>query len=278
MTLRPDVLADAARCIRAASRLVVFTGAGVSAESGIPTFRDDIGFWQRFPPERFARWDGLLATALIRPGEMAEFVHAVIAPIAEAEPNPAHQAIAALESILETRVITQNVDGLHQQAGSRMVREIHGSFFRVVTLRGGHRRDLSKADLQKMAERLRRMQRGWFRLPRLMWNVRPMLGLGLRGIHRPAIVLFGEGMAQPDWDEAQADARACDLMLVVGTSANVWPAAELPTWAGQQGAKIITIDPSEPGRGHIWLPGKAGEVLPKLVEAVRGSFGPPPPR
>src|SRR5262249_11805744 len=149
---------------------------------------------------------------------MAEFLHAVIAPIAEAQPNPAHQAIAALESILETRVITQNVDGLHQRAGSRTVREIHGSFFRVVTLRGRNVRVLTKCDLEKMALRLQRIQRGWFRLPRLAWNVRPMLGLGFRGIHRPALVLFGEGMAQPDWDQAQADARVCDLMLVVGTS------------------------------------------------------------
>jgi NAD-dependent deacetylase len=87
MSLRPENLAEAARWIRAARRLVVFTGAGVSAESGIPTFRDDAGFWQRFPPERFARWDGLLATAFIRPGQMAEFVHAVIAPIAAAKPS-----------------------------------------------------------------------------------------------------------------------------------------------------------------------------------------------
>src|SRR5262249_28786400 len=152
---------------------------------------------------------------------------------------------------------TQNVDGLHQQAGSRTVREIHGSFFRVVTLRGRHLRELSKPELANMAERLQHVQRGWLRLPRLMWNVRPMLGFGVRGIHRPAIVLFGEGMAQPEWDQAQEDARTCDVMLVVGTSANVWPAAELPTWARQQGAKVITVDPSEPGRGHIWLPGKA---------------------
>jgi NAD-dependent deacetylase len=270
MTLRPEALTEAASCIGAARRLVVFTGAGVSAESGIPTFRDDAGFWQRFPPEQFARWDGLLATAFLRPGEMAEFVHAVIAPIARAHPSPAHQAIAALDSVLETRVVTQNVDGLHQEAGSRTVREIHGSFFRVVTLRGRNLREMTKATLERMAERLLHTQHGWFRLPRLVWNVRPMLGLGPRGIHRPALVLFGEGMAQPDWDMAQADARACEVMLVVGTSANVWPAAELPTWARQQGAKIITVDPSEPGRGHIWLPGKAGEVLPLLVDAVNG--------
>jgi NAD-dependent deacetylase len=150
-----------------------------------------------------------------------------------------------------------------------LVREIHGTFFRVVSLRGRLVRELTQPDLERMADRLQRTRHGWFRLPRLLWNVRPMLGLGLRGIHRPRIVLFGEGMAQPDWDQSLADARACDVMLVVGTSANVLPAAMLPHWAREAGAKVITVDPSEPGRSHLWLPGKAGEVLPQLLDAVR---------
>jgi NAD-dependent deacetylase len=78
-------------------------------------------------------------------------------------------------------------------------------------------------------------------------------------------------MAQPEWDQSLTDAKACDVMLVVGTSANVLPAAMLPHWAREAGAKVITVDPEEPGRSHIWLPGMAGEVLPKLLDAVRCS-------
>src|SRR5262245_29474469 len=129
-----ETLARAASWLRGARRIAVFTGAGVSAESGIPTFRDDSGLWQKFPPEQFACWDGLLKTALTEPRQLAEFLVAVIEPIAQAQPNPGHRAIADLEKHVPVTVITQNVDGLHQEAGSTTVREVHGSFFEVVTL------------------------------------------------------------------------------------------------------------------------------------------------
>jgi NAD-dependent deacetylase len=264
----PERLSEAAKWLREAERLVVFTGAGISAESGIPTFRDDNGFWQRFPPERYARWDGLLRTAIWEPAKLSEFLHAVIHPIAIAQPNAAHRAIAALGKYPGCTVITQNVDGLHQAAGSQRVREIHGSFLKVVSTRGRLIRRLSHADLQLVAARLERAQQGAFRLPRLAWALRPLAGLSPRGIRRPNVVLFGEAMAEPDWSWARADAGRCDLMLVVGTSSQVWPAAELPIVSRQEGARIITIDPLEPGNSHLWLRGKAGAVLPNLIEAM----------
>jgi NAD-dependent deacetylase len=129
MSNNSNPLEQAAEWLRAARRLVVFTGAGVSAESGIPTFRDDDGFWQRFPPEQFARWDRLLTSALVRPGQLAEFPQAVLEPIALAKPTAAHLAIAQLEQRIPTTVITHSVDGLHQDAGSSLVRKVHGRYF-----------------------------------------------------------------------------------------------------------------------------------------------------
>ena len=153
-----DPIAEAARRLRGSRRLLVFTGAGISAESGIPTFRDDEGFWNRFPPERYATWQGLVSTALRRPHEFAEFVHAVIEPIARAVPNAAHRALAAAEKHVPMVVATQNVDGLHQDAGSSVVHEIHGSFFEVVYRSGRRRRLLQRNDLLKVAEQLQRVR------------------------------------------------------------------------------------------------------------------------
>lgn len=271
MALNLDSLAQAAERLRASRRLVVFTGAGVSAESGIPTFRDDNGFWQRFPPEQFAHWNGLLRTAVARPGTLAEFLQAVIEPIAMAQPNPAHRAIALLEKHVTTSVITQNVDGLHQDAGSVRVREVHGSFFKIVTPRGRPIHRLRREDLRTMADRLRGARTGMFKLARLLWALRPMVGPCWRGIKRPGIVLFGDAMAEPDWSWAWKDVTCCDVVLVVGTSGLIDPAAALPGVARQNGAFVISVDPQEPGTSHVWLRGQAGDVLPRLVTAAFGS-------
>ena len=105
----------------------------MSAESGIPTFRDDGGFWQRFPVEQFACWDGIVRTAIRRPRELAEFAYEVIEPIAGAQPNAGHLAIEQLERHTKVTVITQNIDGLHQAAGNTTVHEIHGSLSQIRT-------------------------------------------------------------------------------------------------------------------------------------------------
>jgi NAD-dependent deacetylase len=265
-----EALNQAAERLRSARRLVVFTGAGVSAESGIPTFRDDSGLWQRFPPEQFARWDGLVRTALTRADLLAEFLHAVIAPIATAQPNQAHQAIARLERHLDSSVVTQNVDGLHQEAGSVRVREVHGSFFRVVTLRGRLMRRLVRAELRQIADTLERARSGVFRLPRLLAALSPLAGPSLRGVKRPGVVLFGDALAEPDWTQAQQDVTLCDVVLVIGTSGLIYPAALLPGMARERGAFVISVDPAEQGCAHLWLRGQAGEVVPRLVEAAFG--------
>jgi NAD-dependent deacetylase len=268
MSVNSAPLEQAAQLLRAARRVVVFTGAGVSAESGIPTFRDDDGFWQRFPPEQFARWNRLLVTGMVRPGLLAEFLQAVLEPIATAKPNAAHRAIARLETRVPTTVITQNVDGLHQDAGSSHVCEVHGSFFRVASLRGRTLRQLKRDDLAAITERVARSRNGMFKLLRLLWSVRPMFGPSWHGCRRPGIVLFGGALAEPDWSQAQRDVDFCDMVLVVGTSGLVYPAAILPGRARRHGANVVSIDPTEPGPSHVWLQGRAGDVLPRLVEAA----------
>jgi NAD-dependent deacetylase len=263
-------LAQAARWLREAREVVVFTGAGVSAESGIPTFRDDEGFWQRFPVEEFATWKGLVDTALHRPRRLAEFLHAVIQPIAVARPNAGHQAIAELEQHVGVTVVTQNIDRLHQEAGSTIVHEVHGSLFEVVTRRGPFLRLLSRRDLVRIAEALDRARQGRIVLPRVLRAIRPLAGLGLGGLHLPRVVLFGDALAEPAWTHALEAAHRCDCLIQVGTSGMVLPAAMIPLEAKASGARVITIDPSS-GEGDVWLPGMAAAILPQLVQMA---FGP----
>jgi NAD-dependent deacetylase len=265
---RPS-LSLAASWLRCAREVVVFTGAGVSAESGIPTFRDGEGFWQHFPVEEFASRKGLVRTAIRKPRRLAEFIHAVLRPIAVAKPNEGHRAIAELEKHVDVTVVTQNIDNLHQEAGSTIVHEVHGSLFEVVTQHGRFGRLLSRRQLLRMAENLDRSRRGWLVLPKILLAIHPMAGLGLRGLHLPRIVLFGDTMNEPAWSKSLEAARSCDCMLQVGASGMVMPAAMLPREAKAAGAKVITIDPSD-GEGDVWLQGTAATVLPQLVEAAFG--------
>ncbi len=202
MAPEPTSLSIAAEWLRSAREVVVFSGAGASAESGIPTFRDDEGFWQHFPVDEFATWQGLVHTLVERPRRLADFVYAVLQPIAVAKPNAGHRAIADMERHARVTVVTQNVDKLHQEAGSTIVHEVHGSLFEVITRRGRFLRLLSRRHLLRIAEALDRTRRGRFVLPRVLLAIRPMAGLGVRGLHVPRIVLFGDAMAEPDWSRA----------------------------------------------------------------------------
>lgn len=259
---------EATRLLREAQKIVVLTGAGISAESGIATFRDDRGLWQEFPPDRFATWNGLLETALLEPRKFAAFLTAVLEPIATARPNAAHTALAELEQLRPTTIITQNVDGLHQAAGSRDVREIHGSLLEIVRLNGSPVETLGRDDLLRVVEELRRAgEAGWAGF-RVLRAIQPIFSVSLAGGRRPNVVLFGSQLAEPAWSQAQEDMRACDLLLTVGTSGTVEPAASLWSWGRQAGAKAITIDPHV-RQGDVWLQGRAGDILPRLVQLLK---------
>lgn len=260
-------LAKAAEMIRDARRLVVFSGAGISAESGIPTFRDAGGLWSEFPPEQYGHLSGLAQVAMHEPRRVVEFLLAVLEPIAMAEPNAGHRAIAELAQRVPVTVITQNIDGLHQDAGSETVHEIHGSLLSVVDQSGNLVRQLSRNDLKTTVEAIQQAQRKSFALPRTLISLRKLIGVDLRGMHRPNVVLFGEAMAEPAWSEAVDAASACDVLLLVGTSGEVYPASTIPEFASAIGSTVITVDPN-PARGDILLQGTAGSVLPQLVELI----------
>ena len=259
----------AARLFSGAQTIAVFTGAGVSRESGIPTFRDDGGLWSKYPIDRFATPAGLAEVAVREPQMLAQFFRDILAPVAAAAPNPAHQAIADLErGPFDVGIATQNVDGLHQSAGSSEVHEVHGSFFEVTSALGKTLRRVERADLARIVARLEKERRGPFAALHVARALKPILGVNRRALaHRPNIVLFGEAMAEPAWSRAQSLAQSCDVMLVVGTSGEVYPAALLPESARANGAKIIGVGP-ERGSADVWLEGPAGILLPPLVERV----------
>lgn len=256
---------QAAEWIRSARSIVAFTGAGISAESGVPTFRDDGGFWTEFPPEEFATWQGLRETAVRRPKDFARFVHAVIAPIADAQPNAAHRALAKAERRCPITVVTQNIDRLHQEAGSTTVYEIHGSLFETRRPSGRFHSLISRHEVQKVARTLERISQGSFTRVRILAALRKFAGFGAGGVYLPKLVLFGDAMAQPDWDRANEVVKKCDVLLQIGCSREVMPAAMLPHEARMSGALTISIDP-QPAGGDLWLRGKAGEVVPQLFD------------
>ncbi len=261
----------AVELIRDAQHIVVSTGAGISADSGIATFRDAEGFWNRFPPDEFANWKGLLQTAALEPKRFAEFLLAVLEPIASAKPNAGHNAVAELGKHKSVSVITQNIDRLHQEANSHHVYELHGSLFEIV---GNNPietiRVLSRDEMRDIVEAIKVAKDSNWTAARLMKAVQPLFQIGLFGIHRPNIVLFGDSLAEPAWTNAQEAAKECDLFLSVGTSRAVYPAAELPEIAMDFAASVIVIDPLI-GGGNIWLKGTASEILPRLIREGVGS-------
>jgi len=235
--------------VQAARRLVVFTGAGVSAESGIPTFRDALtGLWARFDPEQLATEAAFRAD----PSMVWRWYAERRAAIAAAQPNAAHRAIAALEGRgPRVSVVTQNIDGLHARAGSHEVLELHGNILRVKCLEGcGNPERIEPAF-------------DWRADPREPPPC-PRCGAPLR----PDVVWFGELLPPDVFSRAERAALRCDLMLVVGTSALVHPAAGLPLLARQAGARIAVVNPQDTPidalADHV-LRGSAATVLPELL-------------
>jgi NAD-dependent deacetylase len=235
-------LSGAAEAIARSSRIAVLTGAGVSAESGIPTFRGAGGLWQGRDPMTLATPQAFAAD----PELVWEFYNWRRDLVARAEPNPAHRALAEMaRRVTRLTVITQNVDRLHQRAGSRDVLELHGNLLDIRCTRCRHTSDRSGVSL-----------------PRL-----PTCD-ACGALARPAVVWFGEALPPGVWEAALAVVHAADLILVVGTSAVVYPAAGLVTAAQRPGQTVIEVN-LEPtpvsGAVDIGLYGKAGEILPQLV-------------
>jgi NAD-dependent deacetylase len=239
-----NILPETVRAkFRAARRVLVLTGAGVSAESGVPTFRGGgaAAVWKGMP------FDQISSARMVRENlsEVWEWFDYRRRLIGSCEPNPAHYALARWAARFpHFTLVTQNIDGLHQRAGSRDVWELHGNIWRARCETCGVCVDLTEA-------------------------LRPAACAACGGRLRPDVVLFGEMLPAEAWEKGAEAAQFCDLCLVAGTSALVYPAAALPEIAFRAGAYVIEVNPEETPCTMLCqtsVRGQAGEILP-LFEA-----------
>ena len=251
--------------IAAARRGVAFTGAGISAESGISTYRDPGGLWDRYGNQ------GMLAVLADRPDQAPQILGEFFTRLEAARPNPAHAALARLEQMGHIRaVITQNVDNLHREAGSATVYELHGNLYRLRCMACGRKRPVERAAFFDMMRGVL-LQVKEFSLAGFARHL-PRCECG--GLTRSDFVSFGE--AVQDLPQATAAARECDLMLIVGTSGVVYPAAALPGMAKSAGASLIEINARESELTpacDLSIRAPAGEVLPQILEGLEQRLG-----
>lgn len=254
------LLRRAAELLGSARRVVVLTGAGISAESGVPTFRDGLtGLWARFDPLQLATAEAFHAD----PDLVWGWYEWRRARVSRAEPNPGHLAIATIQTrIPGSTVVTQNVDDLHERAGARPVIHLHGSLFapRCVAA-AAHPAAVEETSDDELAQppEGRRMPP-----PRCASCAAPV---------RPGVVWFGEALPEEALTAAVDAAAACDVLLAVGTSGVVYPAAEIPGVAARSGATVVQVNPQPTPLDQvcaITLRGTAAQVLPALVAAAWG--------
>jgi NAD-dependent deacetylase len=237
----------AAGILSGADRVAVLTGAGISAESGVPTFRGRDGLWKHYraeelaTPEAFGRDPALV-------WQWYDWRRGLIAPV---QPNAGHRVLARWEDSFDgLTVITQNVDGLHAKAGSSDVLELHGNIWKLRCTREGTVEEVRESPLP----------------------VIPPVCSRCGALLRPHVVWFGEALDPAVLDRAFRLSAACRVMLVVGTSAVVHPAASLPRAAARAGAKVIEVNveptPLTP-ETDCFLPGRAGDILPLLDRRLR---------
>jgi NAD-dependent deacetylase len=261
-----DVYDRAAQILANAKRAVAFTGAGVSAESGIPTFRDPGGVWEKFDPEEIGTVPGLLRTAQAKPDLIRRFLLDTLGVFEKSKSNHAHHGVAKLEKMgILSSVITQNIDGLHVEAGSQKVVEVHGSLFRGRCMTCNRRFPLDRESLFERAHECLDDERN-FRIDKVIL-ILPTCTCG--GFARPDVVMFGESVNE--MDNAFHVASQCDVMLILGTSGVVYPAAACPEEARRAGAKIIEINPHENCFGGIvdvFIKESAAQAMLKLMERV----------
>ena len=258
--MAPDLetlIEEAADIIESAERVVVFTGAGVSTESGIPDFRSPGGIWTKYQPIMFQ--DFMASEEMRRESwrRGKETYHL----FADVEPNPAHYAIVELERMGKINsIITQNIDNLHQKAGSppELVIELHGTAMYVVCLNCEKR--WPRSEIQE-----------WLKA-----------GVDIPqcdecdGIMKSATVSFGQPMPERETREAQMRAEQAEVFIVIGSSLVVYPAANMPLMAKQSGAKLVIINLGETpldDYADVLIRGRAGEVMERLVDRVKMRAG-----
>lgn len=242
----------ASQLIKEAQSAVALSGAGISTPSGIPDFRTaGSGLWTRFNPLEVAS----LSAFRYHPRRFYEWLRPLASHMLSAQPNPAHQALAELESSGYIQaVITQNIDTLHQRAGSQNVLEVHGTFESLTC-------STCFSQLKTGEEVLKNFIEGG-EIPRC-----PQCG----EILKPDVVLFGEQLPAKIWQQARNISRGCDVMLVLGSSLTVFPVSDLPESALQYGAKLIIINQMETHldqAAEVVIHGDLEEILPKIKERL----------
>lgn len=245
---------EAGRILTKAKFAIAFTGAGISAESGVPTFRDANGLWKNYRPEDLATPEAFRRN----PRLVWEFYKWRMKLISKARPNRAHLALARLEEMgILKAVITQNVDDLHREAGTKNLIELHGNIFRVRCTACSYRENL------KESERLEELLSS-DELPKC-----PRCG----SLLRPDVVWFGEALPKGALEKAFELASKADVVLVIGTSGVVYPAAYIPYIVKEHGGRVIEVNPRRSGItpiADVFIPKPAGEGMGKILEVVEG--------
>lgn len=231
----------------AAENIVFFTGAGISAESGVPTFRGKDGIWNKLRPEELANFN-----AFLRNTDMVwEWYQYRRKIVREAQPNPGHIAIADFEKYYpNVTVVTQNVDNLHKRAGSKKIYELHGNIERNFCI-----------DCKK-----------WYNDVPIDDKNKGAIKCDCGGLIRPDVVWFGEYLPQDEFKQSEWEAGRSDICFVIGTSAVVYPAAYIPFTALQAGSYLIevNIEPTDfSSHAHYSYFGEAGKVLPEILSKVK---------
>lgn len=247
--MNEDSVVRAATILRNAQRVVALTGAGISRPSGIPDFRSPDGMWSHTNPMDVAS----LRTFQSNPQRFYDWFRPLLETLVAAQPNPAHLALSALEQAKRLRaIITQNIDGLHQRAGSREVYELHGNLRGVTCL---------ECDRQTAGEPLlERVRRG--KVPRCG---------GCGGLLKPDVVLFDEALPRGLFWLAQHALETCDTLMIVGTSLEVYPVSDMPLAALRRGARLIIVNLDATyldERADVVLHEDVAVALPAIVERV----------
>lgn len=243
-----QLIERAAKDILHSKKTIAFTGAGISVESGIPDFRGAQGLWQKYDPEEYAHIDAFHSN----PEKVWMMIKDMFSLTMAAKPNPAHMGLAELERMgLLSSVITQNVDGLHQAAGNRNVIEFHGSHRTFSCLSCSTKTEATSFTLEDLPARCPRCS----------------------SLLKPDVVFFGEPIPWEAQIMSFKESNSCNTVLVIGTSAVVYPAASIPITAKERGAIVIEINMEPTPLTHqisdYLICGSAGKIVPAIVEEVK---------
>ncbi|MCM8785378.1 MAG: NAD-dependent deacylase [Candidatus Omnitrophica bacterium] len=226
--------------IKNSNYIVVFTGAGISVESGIPQFRGGKeGLWEKYKPEIYGTLPGIITQFFISPKKVINFIYDFTYPILNAKPNISHISLFELEKMGKLKsIITQNIDNLHQKAGSKNVIELHGNLYKWKCKKCKKVEFICEESLKKFIEKIREIE-GRKNLIRYILN---FIKCECGGRKRPDIVFFGELLPENEYEKAERECKKADLFIIIGTSGFVRPASLLPYIAKENGAKIVEIN------------------------------------